>query len=125
MSVQQVAFPQRGILTNPGTDELLDRALAGGVGVIGGIDPAGLDHDPVRHLDVVFGLADRHGAGVDIHLHDGGSLGAWELGLIAERTKSLGLAGRVAMSHARAFGGMSERESGALAEMLAHAGVAM
>ena len=122
MSVQQVAFPQHGILTNPGTEELLDQALAGGVEVIGGIDPAGMDGDPVRHLDVVFGLADRHGAGVDIHLHDGGSLGAWELGLIAERTKSLGLGGRVAVSHAYAFGGMSTGESGALAETLADAG---
>ncbi len=125
VTVQQVAFPQHGILTNPGTEELLDRALAGGVEVIGGIDPAGMDRDPVRHLDVVFGLADRHGAGVDIHLHDGGSLGAWELGLIAERTKSLGLGGRVAVSHAYAFGGLSERESGALAETLADAGVAI
>lgn len=125
VSVQQVAFPQHGILTNPGTEELLDQALAGGVEVIGGIDPAGMDRDPVRHLDVVFGLAGKHGAGVDIHLHDGGSLGAWELGLIAERTKTLGLAGRVAVSHAYAFGGMSERESRALAETLADAGVAI
>jgi cytosine deaminase len=93
--------------------------------VIGGIDPAGGDGDPVRHLDVVFGLAERHGAAVDIHLHDGGSLGAWELGLIAERTKALGLGGRVAVSHAYAFGGMSDRDSTALAETLADAGVAI
>ncbi len=125
LSVQQVAFPQHGILTNPGTEQLLDQALAGGVEVIGGIDPAGGDGDPVRHLDVVFGLAERHGVGVDIHLHDGGSLGAWELGLIAERTKSLGLGGRVAVSHAYAFGGMSDRDSDALAETLADAGVAI
>ena len=125
LSVQQVAFPQHGILTNPGTEQLLDQALAGGVEVIGGIDPAGGDGDPVRHLDVVFGLAERHGVGVDIHLHDGGSLGAWELGLIAERTKSLGLGGKVAVSHAYAFGGMSDRDSDALAETLADAGVAI
>ena len=125
VDVQQVAFPQHGILTNPGTEQLLDQALAGGVEVIGGIDPAGGDGDPVRHLDVVFGLAERHGAAVDIHLHDGGSLGAWELGLIAERTKSLGLGARVAVSHAYAFGGMSDRDSSALAETLADAGVAI
>ena len=125
VSVQQVAFPQHGILTNPGTEQLLDEALAGGVAVIGGIDPAGMDHDPVRHLDVVFGLAEKHGAGVDIHLHDGGSLGAWELGLIAERTKTLSLGGRVAVSHAYAFGGMSDRDSDALAATLAEAGVAI
>ncbi len=125
VDVQQVAFPQHGILTNPGTEQLLDDALSSGVEVIGGIDPAGMDRDPVRHLDVVFGLAEKHGAGIDIHLHDGGSLGAWELGLIAERTRILGLGGRVAVSHAYAFGGLTDRDRDALVETLAAAGVAI
>ena len=85
--------------------------------MIGGIDPAGMDRDPVRHLDVVFGLAERHGAGVDIHLHDGGSLGAWELGLIcgAHRDAS-GCGGRVAVSHAYASAGIVRPRRTALAE---------
>lgn len=125
VDVQQVAFPQHGILTNPGTEQLLDDALRSGAEVVGSVDPAGMDGDPVRHLDVVFGLAERHGAGVDIHLHDGGSLGVWELGLIAERTRILGLGGRVAVSHAYAFGGVPEREQAALVDTLAAAGVAI
>jgi cytosine/creatinine deaminase len=100
VTIEQVAFPQYGVLADPGTAELLDEALRNGVEVIGGIDPAGADHDPVRHLDVVFGLAERHGAGIDIHLHDGGSLGTWQLELIVERAKATGLGGRVAVSHA-------------------------
>ena len=59
ISVEQVAFPQHGILTNPGTAELLADALEAGVETVGGIDPAGMDRDPVRHLDVVFDLAAR------------------------------------------------------------------
>ena len=77
VTIEQVAFPQYGVLADPGTAELLDEALRNGVEVIGGIDPAGADRDPVRHLDIVFALAERHGAGIDIHLHDGGSLGTW------------------------------------------------
>jgi cytosine deaminase len=73
VTIEQVAFPQYGVLADPGTAELLDEALSNGVEVIGGIDPAGADRDPVRHLDIVFTLAERHGAGIDIHLHDGGS----------------------------------------------------
>ncbi len=57
-----MAFPQYGVLADPGTAELLDEALRNGVEVIGGIDPAGADHDPVRHLDIVFALAEKHGA---------------------------------------------------------------
>ena len=123
IAVQQVAFPQSGLITNPGTAELLEAALKDGIEVIGGLDPAGIDRDPVRHLDVVFGLAERYGAGVDIHLHDGGSLGIWELELIAERTRLTGLGGRVTVSHAYALGQADEATQDRIAAQLAEAGV--
>lgn len=123
IDIQQVAFPQYGILREPGTSELLARALAEGVEVIGGIDPAGMDGDPVRHLDLVFGLAEEHGARIDIHLHDGGSLGTWELGLICDRTEARGLQGRVTVSHAYGLGQAPPAEQDTLAARLAAAGV--
>jgi cytosine deaminase len=123
IDVQLVAFPQYGILNVPGTAELMESALADGVEGVGGIDPAGMDGDPVRHLDIVFGLAERHGAMVDIHLHDGGSLGVWELELICERTRALGLRGRVAVSHAYALGQATPTEQDRVAERIAEAGV--
>jgi cytosine deaminase len=122
-TVQQVAFPQTGILGAPGAAELLDEALARRVETIGGIDPAGLDRDPVRHLDVVFGLAARHGAGIDIHLHDGGMLGAFELELIIDRTRATGLGGKVTVSHAYAFGQVDVAYQDRLAAGLAEAGI--
>jgi cytosine/adenosine deaminase-related metal-dependent hydrolase len=123
IDVQLVAFPQYGILGEPGTAELLGRALDEGVEAVGGIDPAGMDGDPVRHLDVVFGLAERHGALIDIHLHDGGSLGVWELELICERTRVSGLQGRVTVSHAYGLGQASASEQDRVAELLHDAGV--
>ncbi|MFD9940556.1 amidohydrolase [Nonomuraea sp. NPDC059023] len=125
VTVQQVAFPQHGVLTNPGTTELLEAALKSGVEAVGGLDPAGIDRDPVRHLDLIFGLAERYGAHLDIHLHDGGTLGAWELELITERTRALGLGGRVTVSHAYALGQIDEAHQGRLAEGFAEAGVAL
>jgi cytosine deaminase len=125
ITVQQVAFPQYGILTNPGTADVLEQALEAGVEVVGGIDPAGLDRDPVRHLDVVFGLAERYGAGVDIHLHDPGSLGVWQLELIADRAARAGLRGRVAVSHAYGLGQADAATQARLADLLAAAGVAI
>ncbi|MBB5076538.1 amidohydrolase [Nonomuraea endophytica] len=125
VTVQQVAFPQHGVLTNPGTAELLEAALKSGVEAVGGLDPAGIDRDPVRHLDLIFGLAERYAAHLDIHLHDGGTLGAWELELITERTKTLGLGGRVTVSHAYALGQIDEAHQGRLAEGFADAGVAL
>ncbi|MQY10378.1 N-isopropylammelide isopropyl amidohydrolase [Streptomyces sp. RB5] len=125
IDVAQVAFPQYGLLTNPGTAALLEEALQSGVGTIGGIDPAGFDRDPVRHLDVVFGLAERYGAGVDIHLHDGGTLGVWQLELIAERARVTGLSGKVAVSHAYALGQADPATQTRIAGLLAEAGVAV
>ena len=100
LDVEVVAFPQSGMLIAPGTADLLDAAVEAGAALVGGIDPAGLDGDAVAHLDTVFAIADRRGCGVDVHLHDRGTLGRWQLGLIVERTRALGLQGRVTVSHA-------------------------
>jgi cytosine deaminase len=123
ITVEQVAFPQSGLLANPGTEELLEAALAAGVEAIGGIDPAGVDRDPVRHLDVVFGLAARHDARIDLHLHDLGELGAWELELICDRTRDAGLSGRVTVSHAYGFAQVGSAYQARLIDRLADAGV--
>jgi cytosine deaminase len=123
ISVQLVAFPQYGILDAAGTADLMEGALADGVEVVGGIDPAGMDGDPVRHLDVVFGLAERYAAMIDIHLHDGGALGVWELELICERARVLGLQGRVTVSHAYGLGQATASEQDRVAAKLADAGV--
>lgn len=123
IDLQLVAFPQSGITAR--VAELLDEALQLGVDVIGGLDPAGIDGDIEAHLNVVFGLAERHGCRIDIHLHDPGSLGAFELRRIAARTRASGLQGRVAVSHAFALGMIDAGELRATAQALSHAGVAI
>lgn len=124
IGVQLVAFPQSGLLVRPGTAGLLERAVelgaaAGVETLVGGLDPAGFDRDPVRHLDAVFGIAERHGCGVDIHLHDRGTLGAWQIELIAERTAALGMAGRVTIAHAFAVPTVDDVRRAALIDLLA------
>lgn len=125
LDVQLVAFPQSGILRDPGTAALLDAALAAGVEVIGGLDPAGIDGDVAAHLDVVFALAEKYGVPVDVHLHDPGELGAFELREIARRSEALGLHGRVTVSHAYALGQVNAPTFGATAAALARGGVAI
>lgn len=125
VDVELVAFPQGGVMCRPGVADLLAAALADGVEVVGGIDPAGFDGDPTGQLDLLFGLAERFGTKIDIHLHDPGVLGAWEFDLIIERTRAAGLAGRVTISHAYAMGALPPAEQQRIAESLADAGVAM
>jgi cytosine deaminase len=104
IDLQLVAFPQGGMLTRPGVAELMGEALAAGADVVGGIDPAGIDGDPVRHLATIFELATRYDKCVDIHLHDPGELGRWEIERIADLTQASGLRGRVMVSHAYCLG---------------------
>ena len=98
--VEIMAFPQAGLLREPGVPELIEEALRQGADVMGGIDPCGLDGDPVRHLDIVFGIAERFGVPVDFHLHEAGELGMFSLGKIIERTRVLDMRGLVTISHA-------------------------
>jgi len=125
VAVELVAFPQSGLLVRPGTVELLEAAVRAGADLVGGLDPAGFDHQPVEHLDAVFAIAGRHGCGLDIHLHDGGELGAFTIELIIERTRALGLAGRVTVSHAFALAEVPEPRLDGLVEGLATAGVSL
>ena len=104
IDVEIVAFAQSGMLIRPGTLELLDQAMAMGADVVGGLDPCTLDRDPKGHLDAIFGLAEKYGRPLDIHLHERGEVGAFSMELIIERTRALGMQGKVAISHAFCLG---------------------
>ncbi|WP_213953296.1 amidohydrolase family protein [Variovorax sp. dw_954] len=123
--IQIVAFPQSGLLIRPGTAELLDRAMAAGADVLGGLDPCAIDGDPVRSLDVLFGLAERHGCPLDIHLHEPGAMGAFSLGLILDRTQALGLQNKVAISHGFCLGDLAPAERDPLLARMAALGVVL
>ncbi|MBC9879117.1 amidohydrolase family protein [Bradyrhizobium sp. INPA01-394B] len=125
IDIQLVAFPQSGILTSPGTPQLLDEAIGLGANLVGGLDPASFDRDVEKHLDVVFGVAGKHGVDVDIHLHDMGTLGAFEIEQIAARTRALGMEGHVAISHAYGLGDISVDQLKSVADILARSGVAI
>ena len=123
--IQVVAFPQSGLLGRPGTAELLDASLAMGADVLGGLDPCAIDGDPVKSLDVLFGIAHRHQRPLDIHLHEPGAMGAFSLDLILQRTEALGMQGQVAISHGFCLGDVSEREREALLARMAKLGVVL
>jgi cytosine/creatinine deaminase len=125
IDIQIVAFPQSGVTTETGAPDLLAAALLAGADLIGGLDPAGFDGDVKGQLDIIFGLAEAFGKGIDIHLHDFGETGAAELRDIAERTIAAGLQGRVAVSHAFALGTIGPSLFEQTADRLARAEVAI
>jgi cytosine/adenosine deaminase-related metal-dependent hydrolase len=118
VTVQTVAFPQSGVMRCPGVLDLLDAAVRNGADLVGGIDPLEIDRDPKGQLDGIFAIAARHGVGLDIHLHEPGEMGLFNVQEICARTTALGLNGKVTIS-------LTERKAAEAAETMAKAGVAL
>lgn len=125
VDIEIVAFPQSGVLSCPGTQDLLDAALTAGADLLGGLDPAGIDGDVAGQLDILFQLAERHGVQLDIHLHDPDHLGIFQLEQIVSRTKAHGMQGQVVVSHAYSLGMVPVEVADQTAEKLASAEIAI
>lgn len=116
LDVQIVAFPQDGVLRRPGVLDLLRRAAEDGVEHIGGLDPAGIDRDPVGQIDALLDIAADTGVGVDIHLHDPAELGVFQIELVLDRMEQRGLTSPVNIAHGFA---VAQVDSGRRRDLLA------
>ncbi|KNC05995.1 cytosine deaminase [Pantoea sp. RIT-PI-b] len=125
VDIEIVAFPQSGILQSPGTEALLDRALAMGAELVGGLDPCSYDKDPVRHLQIIFDLAVRHDKKLDIHLHERGELGAFSLELLLDFTRRYQMQNRVTLSHGFCLGMVEPARQQQFAEEMAELGMSV
>ncbi|MDI6908577.1 amidohydrolase family protein [Nocardioides sp.] len=117
-----VAFPQHGLQDGRMVPVLRD-AIQAGASIIGGIDPARTETNIDKALEATFELATAYGIGIDIHLHDPGTLGTFQMRRIAAFTEDAGLHGRVTISHAYALAQVDESTAAGTAEELAAAGV--
>ncbi|MBP2474963.1 cytosine/adenosine deaminase-related metal-dependent hydrolase [Crossiella equi] len=116
--IQVVAFASGGLVRDANGAKLLDEAAVSGADLVGALDPAGHDRDPVRCLDLLFEVAERHSVGVDLQLRDPGELGAFEVELFCERVAAHGLRGQATISHCLALAGVEDVRLEVLAELL-------
>jgi cytosine/creatinine deaminase len=126
MTLQLVAFPQEGICSFPGGEELLEEAARRGVDVIGAI-PHYEDtrEDGVRSVHVAVDLAERYGLRVDAHcdeIDDEQSRFIEVLATLADRT---GLRDSVTASHTTAMGSYNAAYSYKLHRIIARSGINM
>ncbi|AQS41731.1 MAG: Putative mtallo-dependent hydrolase domain-containing deaminase [Candidatus Tokpelaia hoelldobleri] len=119
---QLVAFPQHGLLQG-NTVKLMDKALQNGYDLVGGLDPAGVDHDIERSLSTTMELAVKHNAPIDIHLHDRGRLGLFTIERLAALTEQAKWQGKVTVSHAYCLGDASPEQFADLGAHMASAGI--
>ena len=98
--IQTVAFPQEGIIRDPGTAELMDAALREGADVVGGMPHWELDEQAARnHIGVCMDLARRYDADVDMHIDETDDAASRTLAMLIDATLDRGWQGRVTASH--------------------------
>lgn len=100
IDMQIHAFPQDSIFVDPGTEELLYKAMEMGVDAIGGLPWFEQSRaDGERHIDLVFDIAKKYNADIDLHLDQAKDPLAEFLEYTAVKTIKEGYQGRVTAAH--------------------------
>ncbi|HEY8641421.1 MAG TPA: cytosine deaminase [Candidatus Dormibacteraeota bacterium] len=104
MDLQLVAFPQQGICSFEGGEDLMRKAVAAGADVVGGIPHFEITREyGERSVKFAMALAAEHGLRVDIHCDETDDDHSRFSELMAAETIRLGLEGRVTASHTTAM----------------------
>lgn len=104
IDLQIVAFPQEGILSFPNGKELMERALAEGADVIGGIPHFEYTREyGVESMRWVIDLAEKHGKLVDVHCDEIDDGASRFLEVLATAALEKGIGERVTASHTTAM----------------------
>jgi cytosine deaminase len=123
IDLQLCVFPQEGLLNDPGTEELLVEACAGGADLIGGAPY--LDSDPHGQIARIFALADRFDIDIDFHLDFDLDPSWMHLDEVARLTEKYRRGGRVAIGHATKLSALAPDDLDAAARRLADTGIAV
>ena len=129
LDLQIVAFPQEGILKSEGTLALMQQAMDLGADVVGGCPYNELNwEDTQRHIDLVFEMAQRYDAPVDMHADfadDRADQRFAATEYIARRTLECGYQGRVSLGHVTSLGALPPRELEPIVALLREAQISI
>ena len=123
-TIQVVAFPQEGIVRDPGAAELMDEAIKEGCDIVGGLPWYEYsDADAREHIDICFDLAKKHDLDIHMLVDDTDDANSRSLEYLAIKTMHEGFEGRVAASHCGAMAGYNDVYAAKVIDMVATAGV--
>lgn len=104
IDIQVVAFPQDGVLRDPGADDYVRQAMDLGADVVGGIPWIEYTEAEAReHIDRMFAIAREYNKDISMLIDDAGDPGLRTLEMLAVKTIQEGWQGRVTAQHARAM----------------------
>ena len=104
VDIQVVAFPQDGVVRDPGAEDYIEEALKLGADVVGGIPWIEYtEADEQEHIDRMFALAKKYDKDVSMLIDDAGDATLRTLEMLAVKTIKEGWEGRVTAQHSRAM----------------------
>lgn len=104
LDLQVVAFPQDGVIRDPGAEEYVRQSLELGADVVGGIPWIEYtDDDSIEHINKMFELAKRYNKDISMLIDDAGDPTLKTLEMLCVKTIKEGWSGRVTAQHARAM----------------------
>ncbi len=122
--IQVVAFPQEGIVRDPGAAELMEEAMREGCDIVGGLPwYEYTDADAREHIDICFEIAKRHDRDIHMLVDDTDDPNSRSLEYLAVKTMREGFQGRVAASHCGAMGSYNDVYAAKIVDMVATAGI--
>lgn len=123
IDVELCVFPQEGLISYPGTDELVVEGLKRGAKLVGGAPR--YDKDEHGQIRRIFELAREFDVDIDLHLDVGNTPDNLNIYLVQELTDKYKWGGRVTVGHMAKLSLMPPADVAVLATSLANTGVAV
>lgn len=124
VDLEIVAFPQEGILKNPGCEKLMYKAMEMGCDLVGGMPANELTpEDSMAHVKIVFDIAQKFNANIDMHVDETDDPFYRTLEMVADETLKRGYQGRVTAGHTCALSAYDDHYAQYVMEKVKEAGI--
>lgn len=122
MDIQIIAFPQEGIIQDPGCDKLMYEAMENGCTIVGGM-PANekTPADSLAHVKLCFDIAEKYDADIDMHVDETDDPFYRTLEMVADEAIKRGWEGRVTAGHTCALAAYDDHYANYVIEKVARA----
>jgi cytosine/creatinine deaminase len=124
--IQTIAFPQEGLIRDPGAYDLMEAALEAGADVVGGMPHWEPDEASQRdHVRLCFELAERFDRDLDMHVDETDDGGIRTLEMVADEALGRGYLGRVCAGHVCSLAAADDAYAERVIEKCLRAGISI
>lgn len=122
--IQLVAFPQDGLIRDPGAVDLIRQSVKQGVDLVGGIPHIERTRrEGIAHLELMFDLAQELDADIDVHIDETDDPQSLYTEHLASLTVQRNYQGRVTASHVCALSSYTDVHASRVMDLIAEADI--